>query len=353
MGLDENFKYRVRIQDIAEELGVSTATVSNVINGKTKKVSEKTIERVQKVVDERNYIPNMAAILLAQNNSKIICIVISNHDKYEGQTLQDPFVTSLLDSMAHEIERNNYFMMIKLTDDLQEIVRYSSMWNMAGLVLIGFCTQDYNSIRKKIRIPFVVMDGFFEPSEKCANIGINDFQGGYLMGQYLIKQGHRNVMYVSDNDLCMDHNRFMGLKKAYRDILGDESTVKLELIPLYKDGRYEHYQIIEKKMHSFTTIFCASDAYAIEIMNYLIDNGHNIPDEVSIAGFDNIAATEIVRPALTTIKQDISLRAKTAVQLLNDLINGNVTKDGSKMNNVTLPVELVERNSVRNLTQES
>ena len=75
---------RIRISDIAEELGLSTATVSNVIHGKTKKVSEETIKRVQELLEKRQYIPSMAGILLAQNDSRIIGVVINDHEKYEG-----------------------------------------------------------------------------------------------------------------------------------------------------------------------------------------------------------------------------------------------------------------------------
>ena len=87
---------RVRIVDIAEELGLSTATVSNVIHGKTKKISDETVKRVQQLLEERQYIPSMAGILLAQNDSRIIGVVINNHEKYEGHVLEDPFVASSL-----------------------------------------------------------------------------------------------------------------------------------------------------------------------------------------------------------------------------------------------------------------
>ena len=73
---------RVRIVDIAEELGVSTATVSNVIHGKTKKISDRTVKRVQELLEERHYIPSMAGILLSQNNSRIVGVVVNDHMKY-------------------------------------------------------------------------------------------------------------------------------------------------------------------------------------------------------------------------------------------------------------------------------
>ena len=80
---------RVRIADIAEELGLSTTTVSNVIHGKTKKISDETVKRVQALLKEKKYIPNMAGILLAQNSSRIVGVIINNHEKYEGHVLED------------------------------------------------------------------------------------------------------------------------------------------------------------------------------------------------------------------------------------------------------------------------
>ena len=87
---------RVRICDIAEELGLSTATVSNVIHGKTNKVSDETVQRVTARLEERRYIPSMAGILLARNSSGSIGVFVNDHPKYEGHTLRDGFLASAL-----------------------------------------------------------------------------------------------------------------------------------------------------------------------------------------------------------------------------------------------------------------
>lgn len=87
---------RVRICDIAKELGLSTATVSNVIHGKTNKVSDETVQRVTALLEKRQYIPSMAGILLARNSSGIIGVFVNDHPKYEGHALRDGFLASVL-----------------------------------------------------------------------------------------------------------------------------------------------------------------------------------------------------------------------------------------------------------------
>ena len=118
---------RVRIVDIADELGVSTTTVSNVIHGKTKKISAETVKRVQQLLEERRYIPSMAGILLAQNDSKIIGVVINDHEKYEGHTLEDQFISASVNALAKEIEKAGKFLMVKVTDKWNEIPKFASI----------------------------------------------------------------------------------------------------------------------------------------------------------------------------------------------------------------------------------
>lgn len=87
---------RIRIVDVADALGLSTATVSKVIHGNTEKISDETVKRVQQEHERTGYIPNMAGILLARNNSKIIGVVVNDHVKYEGRVLEDGFVMASL-----------------------------------------------------------------------------------------------------------------------------------------------------------------------------------------------------------------------------------------------------------------
>ena len=326
---------RVRIQDIAEELGVSTATVSNVIHGKTGRVSDETVRRVTALLEERQYIPSMAGVLLARNSSRIIGVFVNDHEKYEGHTLEDAFIASSLNCLSTEIEANGQFMMVKKAKSAGEILQFASMWNMDGIVVIGFCSQDYTYLRSHMRIPFVVYDGYCEHPERILNITIDNFDGGYQVGRHFRELGHRRALCISDNAICMDMER-------YRGFCGGFAPGKAELlvIPMQKEQRWAFYRGHLEKFRKVSAVFAVSDHYAIDLMRFLTEQGFCVPGDMSIAGFDDTPICEMVHPALTTVRQDGALRAKLALEKLGELGRGL-----SIPSEIRLPVSLVVRGS--------
>lgn len=329
---------KVRIVDIANELGVSTATVSNVIHGKTQKISGRTVKRVQEKLEERGYIPNMAATLLAQNSSRIIGVVMNDHEKYEGRVLTDPFIASSINYLADEIERNDYFMMIKKTTDLMAAVKFASMWNMVGMVILGFCDHEYQELRSRIHIPFVVYDGYFENRGRICNLQLNDWDGGRQVGRYLYNLGHRRVLCISDNQECMDQQRYEGLCSG----LGFEADFMR--IPMQKEGRDRYYREHFAQLRSYSAIFAVSDYYAADLIRFLQNFDVKIPDDISVVGFDGSALCEQIVPSLTSVRQDYQARAQMAVRLLKQM-----KEQPEYTGDFTIPVKLVERNSSRRL----
>lgn len=328
---------RVRISDIAEELGVSTATVSNVIHGKTKKISDETVKRVQQLLEKRQYIPSMAGILLAQNDSKIIGVVINDHKKYCGHTLEDNFIAASVNSLMKQLDEAGYFMMIKVTDDLPEIPKFASMWNMAGLILIGYCEFEYKNLKNAIHIPLVVYDGFLTDETDMVNIEIDHYQGGVEAGKYLKEKGHKKVACISDNDVCMDLLRYNGLKSIYPD-------AELYIIPYEINKRHDYYRDNLNELLKYTAIFAVSDYYAIDLMQFLAGEGIKIPESISVIGFDDIPASDYVNPPLTTIHQDHEKRAEIAVEMLIKQSNHEKCPK-----NISLSVSVTERGSVSNM----
>lgn len=328
---------RVRISDIAEELGLSTATVSNVIHGKTKKISDETVKRVMALIEERQYIPSMAGILLARNPSRIIGVFVNDHEKYEGHPLEDLFIASSLDHLSTQIENSGQFMMVKKAKRVDEILQFASMWNMDGIVVIGFCAQDYMYLRDHMRIPFVVYDGFCEDPHRIVNITIDNFDGGYQVGRHLARLGHREALCISDNEIGIDLERITGFREGF-----SPGSVEFMRIPMRGEDRWQFYQRQLAAIRKVSAVFAVSDHYAIEMICFLHGEGIRVPEDISVVGFDDIPVCRMVCPTLTTVKQDGALRAKLAVRKLREL---KEKKDVDP--EIRLPVSLVVRNSTK------
>lgn len=329
---------KVRIIDIANDLGVSTATVSNVIHGKTKKISPQTVKRVQQALEQKGYIPNMAATLLAQNDSRIIGVVVNNHEKYEGRLLMDPFVAGAINYLSDAIEGNGWFMMVKKAGNIMDAAKFASMWNMDGMVLLGFCADEYQQLRDSIRIPFVVYDGFPENGSRFCNTCIDNRDGGQQVGVHFRELGHKHVLYLADNRAGVDLERYEGLCKG----LGFQADYWE--VPLQSAQRRNLYQKRFTELCHYHAVFAASDAYAVEVMGLLQRVGIQIPRDISIAGFDDGEVCCQVSPPLTSVRQDFQMRASTAIGLLKQM-----REDPDFSQNVLLPVSLVVRGSTGKL----
>lgn len=330
---------RVRIIDVADALGLSTATVSKVIHGKTEKISDETVKRVQQELERSGYIPNMAGILLARNNSRIIGVVVNDNVKYEGRVLEDGFVMSSLNALSHEVNKKGYFLMIKTTADIREIPVFASMWNMDGLILMGFCEADYEQLRNQMRISFVVYDGYFESCSKVVNLVIDHYDGGYQAGRYFRELGHKKALCISDNYICMDKERIDGFCKAFQP-----GETMVWQIPNNEKNRRIFYQkrLNDLVKSNVSAVFAVSDFYALEFMRFLQAKDIRIPEDIQIIGFDDNMASRESNPTLTTIHQDASLRAETAIECLEAMRDGLDYEAG-----IVLPVKLVKRESTR------
>lgn len=340
----------VRIKDIAQQLGVSSTTVSNVIHGKSKKVSPELVAKIQEALARENYVPNMAGVLLAQNSSKIIGIVLNNKVKYGDKMLQDPFISEILGGLEESITDKGYFTMLHNTRDIMDVARIVTMWNLDGVILIGFDKEDYDNLRKRINKPFVSVDGYFETEvDKFVNVGINDFDGGYKMAKYLVSMGHKEFWYVADNHIGCEEARINGIKKCMEEEGLTFTDADCPIISSDENERMDYIKqmakdILEKK-NPYSAVFFASDRYAIEAMNCFQDCGIRIPEDISVVGFDDTAYASIVRPYLTTVRQDILLKSVVITNTLMNVIN----KYEIPSNTLKLPVEVIERNSVKKI----
>ncbi len=333
----------VTIKDIADQLGMSTTTVSNVIHGKTREVSKATIEKVEGLLKELDYVPNINARNLAQNKSKIIGFAMkARPDKYSN-LLMDPFVSELVGGVEETVRNAGYFMMIYISRDLNKIMRRVSTWNVDGLLLFGMLNDDGIRVSEKYKNPIVCIDTYsIEGIRHFTNVGLEDEKGGYDMTEYLINKGHRKIAFVSDNQTGVDLARFMGYKRAlleYGIEFKDEDFLQIKP---HESEVEESLQEICEKLKNYTAVFCVSDLYAVMIMAALSDRGVKVPDDISVAGFDDNLLGQLHRPALTTVHQDVKGKGVKAATTLFEIMNGNIPEN----KRITLPTKLIIRDTV-------
>lgn len=336
----------ITIKKIAQMLGTSTTTVSNVIHGKTSEVSPAMIEKVQKLIDEYNYVPNINARNLANNKSRIIGIVMKyKRDKCEN-FIKDPFGGELTGALESFVKAKGYFTMLYISDDIMEIIHSVSSWNVDGLILQGVQKEDAVFLKNKVKKPMVFIDCYFEELiMDYVNVGIQDRKGSYEITKYLIQNGHRKIAYLADNCVNVDYERFKGYKDAlYEAGIPYNENNFIMLFPNRGDLTFMLADVY-RRAKDFTALVCDSDYYAVHIMNYFTDRGIKVPKDISIVGFDDNVYSKIARPALTTVHQDVSKKSEIAVDKLFKMIN----KEDVGERLTYLPVKVIKRDTVRNL----
>ena len=175
----------IRLQDIAEMAGVSRTTVSNVINGNTKRVSQKTIDKITTILKEQNYVPHMGSVMLSGHGSRIIGVVLGFSYAHGMQSLQDPFVGELIGTIQMETEENGYYVMLIGGESIQNVVDIASKWNVEGLLILGYNEEQYRSLSRRLNKKMILIDAYPEGAYTFQNVGIDDYSGGYQIGEYL------------------------------------------------------------------------------------------------------------------------------------------------------------------------
>ena len=332
----------ITIKEIAKRLNMSTTTVSNVIHGKEGEVSEEKRRIVKEFLEQVDYVPNINARNLAQNESKIIGVALkARADKYEN-LIMDPFVSELIGGIEETIRNAGYFMMLYISRDTEKIMRHVSTWNVDGLILFGMLDDDGIRVSTRYKKPIVCIDTYsIEGLKHFTNVGLDDERGTYEMVKYIISCGHEKIAFMSDNTKGVDLARLTGYKKALGEAgieVKEEDFLKIRPKSDEIDASLEE---ICRRSLDYTAIMCVSDLYAVTLMSALQDRGIRVPEGISIAGFDDNMLGSLYRPALTTVHQDVKKKGVVAAQTLLKQIKGEETD-----HQITLPVRLVIRDTV-------
>ena len=334
----------ITIKDMAEKAGVSPTTVSNVLHGRTGKMSPDTLRRVQQVIEESNYVSNMGARLFANYGSRLIGVIVTYDRSRDQSAVQDPFYSEIIGALEEEIRKNEYFMLLYTSANVDESVRMASAWNVEGLIVLGCPPGDCPKFKERTSTPIVFIDSYFEDDKYVYhNVGLDDFSGGYEMTTHLIRRGHKRIAFLADNAQGVDYERLKGYRQALKE--ADLPFEENDFIRLHFKKVIRHTQLTEfaqERLRQYSALFFASDFYASDAINTFFSVGLRIPEDISVAGFDDNIFAWHCRPSLTTVQQKVADKAYHAVQLMLKVISGE-ERAGK---NIHLPVKLIVRESV-------
>lgn len=327
----------MRIKDIASEAGVSTATVSHVIN-KTKYVSDETRERVERAIEKFNYHPNAHAQMLARGRSNMIGLLVSD--------ISNPFFPEIIKSIEAAVFEAGFHLILLNTnyqpDRALEYVRRLLQMKVAGIILM-IAEFDRSLIDEfKNKKTSVVFHDLGVVGEKMSNIILDYAAGIDEAVRHLVSLGHSKIVHIAgSHDIYsagVRQTAFVESMKKY--FHADVETKIYEGDFRFEGGRHAAHQILAEADLP-TGIVVANDLMALGAIQEFKAAGLRIPEDISIVGFDDIAFASLADPALTTVcspRMEIGRRAFEALAL-------TMEKPRQQGIEIRIPTHLVERKS--------
>lgn len=330
------------LKDVAKIAGVSTATVSRVVNGKGK-VGNKCRQRVKKVIEETGYRPNVIAKSLANSSSNTVGIVTPN--------LSMSFFSSMACGAEHAARESGYGLVMRnsLYETKSEVdaIEYLRDHNCKSIVLHSEYS-DEDVLEQMIKhIPGLVLINRFIPKLANRCVWLDNISASAETVDYLVKKGHRKIAVITSVYQNRDPaSRLQGIKetlKKHHLKLSEkaiiESTANME-------GGEQAVQTLLETTTDFTAIIAYNDLMAIGAIHALFKAGLRVPEDISVIGFDDLAISRACRPKLTTMHYPIEKMAAYAADLSVDFAKNNRVPEP---NTHLFMANLVERDSVADI----
>lgn len=333
------------MKDIAKLAGVSTSTVSHVIN-KTRFVSEEISERVNNAAKELNYYaPSALARSLKVNRTKTIGMLVT--------TSTNPFFGEVVKGVERSCYQKGYSLILCNTEGDNERMRESIntllQKRVDGLILMCSSLEGerIDVFERYPDIPVVVMDWgpMLFTSDKIQD---NSLRGGYLAAKYLIDCGHKEVGCITGP--LIKHQAQMRYEGYKRAILETELEFNANWIvesDFECEGGYQAFKKMVERGPLPSSIFVSNDMMAMGVINAANELGIQIPEQLSIIGYDDIHIAKFMSPSLTTIHQPKYRLGQAAVETLLRKLDEKFVEAQV----VQLEPTLVERNSVKCLSE--
>lgn len=331
------------IRDVARRAGLSIATVSTVLNG-SGPVSAKARQKVLEAAAAIGYAPNGIAQSLRNGRSRLIGLVVSE--------IANPFFAALTREVGHAAQEAGYSVIVCDTDE--DVVRETAMLDVlraqrvAGIILApaGSGLAYIGSLRARLNGPSVIVDRRL-PDFACDYVGLDNRAAGRLIGEYLVRLGHRRIGFVAGREgISTADDRLAGFIGALAGA-GVAVDAGLHVRADFRgDAAYNAVQPLLTRVDRPTAIVAANNLMALGVLQAAHELGFTCPDDISIAGIDDFPWSGAMRPRLTTVAQPIGEIGRTAVECLLARIRGELTDD---FRDVAHPARLLVRDSCARL----
>jgi LacI family transcriptional regulator len=318
--MTNSLKRNVTLDDVAEKAGVSSATVSRVVNNYPH-VSKKMRAHVLKIIDEMGYNPHIAARSLASQRTGNIGLVLPNsiHNFFT-----DPYFPRLTEGIAHACNENDYTLSLFLfhTKELEKklIPRLSRGGLVDGIIVQATGIDDYISLKIcEGDVPFVVA-GRPVDLPQTSYVDVDNVTGAYNAVAHLLRTGRTHVGTITGAlNSAVGMDRLEGYRRALsdRNILVEESLIAPGDFT-EDSGYFAAKQLLQNQ--SLDAIFIASDTMASGAMSALREAEKSIPNDIAIVGYDDLPPAKLANPPLTTIRQPIKRFGFKAMEILLDII---------------------------------
>ncbi|MEF3353077.1 substrate-binding domain-containing protein [Paenibacillus sp. GYB006] len=330
----------ITMRDIANQLGVSSVTVSKALNDK-EGVSDELKERIKQLASELGYRVNMAAKTMREGLTYNIGVIIP--ERFTGP--DQSFYLRVYQEISKSLEATGYYGILHILSSSDEegllLPRIYYDRKVDGFIVLGQINKSYIEVIENIEQPKLFLD-FYDEHSSIDSVVTDNFYGAYELTNYLIQQGHREIAYVGNlYSTSSIQDRFLGY---YKSLL--EHHVHLEPKWIIND-RDEQGTYIDIELPSPlpTAFVCNCDQVAYSVVQKLKLMGHRVPEDCSVVGFDNDIYATLTEPHLTTIDVNINQMAQTAVQSLLRQINHPDVRFGR----LVVKGEIIYRDSVKTL----
>lgn len=332
------------IKDIARESGYAVGTVSRVIN-KNPNVSQAARDRILEVIRKYNFQPNSNAKHLKQQASQGIAMIVKGtHNMLFApilEKMQTECTAAGYNGMVYYIDEND-----NEVDRARQICREHKPY---GVIFLGSDSNNFSRELDELGVPCLLMTNMADTSniENLSSVSVDDIASASQMIRYLYARGHRRIGLIG-GDLRRSRPssaRLAGCLSAFSSL-----GLSFEADTQYQDARFTMpggYKAMERLLESYpdlTAVFAFSDIMAIGAIRALRDHGLQVPQDVSVCGFDGIELAGYLTPRLTTIRQPADRLASRGVSILIRCIED----DGDAVHEL-VPYELVEGESVLKL----